>query len=127
MGRVVTVVFLLVASALAANIKLYLKDGTNHMVREYSVQSDRVRFYSLERSQWEEIPLDLVDIKRTESEEAEKKAVLAEETQALKEEDRAARELQEEAMRIPMDPGVYYIVGKEAKAIKQAEPKVQSD
>jgi hypothetical protein len=38
-----------------------LKDGSFQLVREYAVQGDRVRYYSLDRSQWEEIPSDLVD------------------------------------------------------------------
>lgn len=38
-----------------------LKDGSFQLVREYAVQGDRVRYYSLDRSQWEEIPTDLVD------------------------------------------------------------------
>jgi hypothetical protein len=38
-----------------------LKDGSFQLVREYAVQGDRVRYYSLDRSQWEEIPADLVD------------------------------------------------------------------
>ena len=45
-----------------AAIALYLADGAEMSVREYEVVEDRVRYYSLERSQWEEIPLDLVDI-----------------------------------------------------------------
>jgi hypothetical protein len=41
--------------------KLMLKDGSFQLVREYAVHGDRVRYYSLDRSQWEEIPADLVD------------------------------------------------------------------
>lgn len=41
--------------------KLMLKDGSFQLVREYSVEGDRVRYYDLDRSQWEEIPSDLVD------------------------------------------------------------------
>ncbi len=41
--------------------KLMLKDGSFQLVREYAVKGDRVRYYSLDRSQWEEIPSDLVD------------------------------------------------------------------
>src|SRR5579862_4688451 len=41
--------------------KLMLKDGSFQLVREDAVEGDRVRYYSLDRSQWEEIPADLVD------------------------------------------------------------------
>ncbi|MGB9404057.1 MAG: hypothetical protein WCA98_10980, partial [Candidatus Acidiferrales bacterium] len=41
--------------------KLFLKDGSFHVVREYHIDGDRVRYYSVERSQWEEIPAALVD------------------------------------------------------------------
>ena len=70
------IAFLLATVAFAANVKLYLKDGGYHVVREYQIQKDRVHFYSVERSQWEDIPLDLVDLKRTETEAASRKAQL---------------------------------------------------
>ncbi|SPF55944.1 conserved exported hypothetical protein [Candidatus Sulfopaludibacter sp. SbA4] len=76
MRRYLLALLTLAAIAWAANIKLYLKDGDYHIVREYKVQGDRVRFYSVERSDWEEMPLDLVDLKRTESEAAERNAEL---------------------------------------------------
>ena len=54
MRRILVFWLLAVFAAWAAlNIKLYLKDGGYHLVREYQVQSDRVRYYSVERSQWE--------------------------------------------------------------------------
>ena len=80
LGRLSIVLFLAFA-AWAANIKLYLKDGGYHLVREYQVQPDRVRFYSVERSEWEEIPLDLVDLKRTEAEAAARNAATGEGSQ----------------------------------------------
>jgi len=41
--------------------KLILTNGTFQMVREYHREGDRVRYYSVERSAWEEIPAALVD------------------------------------------------------------------
>ena len=51
--------------------KLVLTDGTFHLVREYSVQGDRVRYWSVERSDWEEIPTTIVDWDATHKAEAE--------------------------------------------------------
>ena len=92
-------------TAWAANVKLYLKDGGFQLVREYQVQTDRVSFYSVERSEWEEMPLDLVDLKRTEAESAAHQAELEKEAKLASEENQAERQLQEEVSRIPRAPG----------------------
>ena len=127
MRRVLAALFVLALGAFAANLKLYLKDGSYQIVREYKVESDRVRFYSVERSQWEEIPLTLVDLKRTEGEVAERQAALEKEAKVISEEDAAERAIRDEISRIPRDPGVYYLVGKDLKSIKVAESKVHNN
>ena len=57
--------------ALPKGKKLILMDGSFQLVREYSVQDDRVRYWSVERSGWEEIPAKLVDWDATHKAEAE--------------------------------------------------------
>jgi hypothetical protein len=125
--RLAAFLLLLVFSAWAANIKLYLKDGTFNLVREYRVGPDRVRYYSVERSEWEEIPLEMVDLKRTESEAAARQAQLEADARSQAEEAAAAREIGKEVSRIPRDAGVYRLEGQEAKALKAASSSVHTN
>jgi hypothetical protein len=112
---------------LAANFKLYLKDGAYHIVREYQVEEDRVRFYSVERSDWEQIPLALVDLKRTEAERQAREQTIRKEAAELAAEEKFEREQADERARVPQGPGVYLLDGKELKEIKQAEAKTVTD
>jgi hypothetical protein len=127
MRKLLIALAFLAFAAWGANVKLYLKDGSYHLVREYQIESDRVRFYSVERSQWEEMPLDLVDLAKTQGEETERKTELEKEAKVLSEEDRAERQLKQEIMRIPQNPGVYWLDGKEVKPIPQAESTVHTN
>ena len=128
MRRILAALCVFVVSAMAANLRLYLKDGTYQMVREYAIQQDRVHYYSIERSDWEDIPLDLVDIKRTESEVAERHATLEQESKVIAAEEKFEREQQREVSKIPRDPGVYQLIdSKELRVLKAAESKVHTN
>jgi len=115
---------LVAVTAFAATARLYLKDGTYQIVREYKVEGDRVRYYSSERGEWEEIPLEMVDLKRTESEVKEREAARSAEVLALEAEDRAEKSERAEIARVPMEAGVYLVEGQTLKPLKQAESKV---
>src|SRR5215471_10388074 len=41
--------------------KLVLKDGSFQLVREYQRNGQRVRYFSAERGDWEEIPSAMID------------------------------------------------------------------
>src|SRR5229473_8179458 len=55
--RLLCVLLICVFTASAATVKLYLKDGSYQLVREYKVEKDRVRFFSTDRAEWEEIQI----------------------------------------------------------------------
>jgi len=66
-------------SALPRGKKLFLKDGSYQLVREYKIEGDRVRYYNLDSSSWEAMPADLVDwdaTKKAEAEQAQRDASL---------------------------------------------------
>jgi hypothetical protein len=119
--------FLSLAVCLSAAIKLYLKDGSYQVVREYQVAADRVRYYSVERSEWEEIPLSLVDLKRTEAENQQRQEALRKEAEQLAAEENFERQQRREVASVPQQAGVYLLAGEELKAIKQAESKVATN
>ena len=129
--RACLLLVLFAAALLAANIKLYLKDGTHQMVREYKLVEDRVRYYSLERSDWEEVPRDLVDLPRTGRELKDRDETRSAERKAVAEEETAEREHLQRIARIPEEAGVYFEEGADAKAemkpLVLAESKLVSD
>jgi hypothetical protein len=72
-SRIMLVLVLLLSAACtgalaqAPNQRLVLKDGTYQVVTKYQKVGDRVRYFSAERGQWEELPANLVDWVATEA------------------------------------------------------------
>jgi chaperonin cofactor prefoldin len=110
----------------AANIRLYLTDGGDLLVNEYQVLEDRVRYYSVERSEWEEIPLALVDLEKTRRIEQQQQATREERAAEDRIERTAERKARTELHRVPIDDGVYYLDGEQVVTVKQAELKTET-
>ena len=92
---------LLGAAICSAADHLYLKDGTYQLVREYEVKPDRVRYYSIDQGNWEEIPLELVDLERTRKEISSQQADRAAQAKADAEERAAVNAMSQQVLNVP--------------------------
>ena len=94
--------------------RLILKDGSYQLVTKYEVKGDRVRYYSTEREEWEELPNSLVDWPATDK--FEKDRTITPEAVQLDKELEQERELEEAqlpqvapGLRIPEPTGVFLL------------------
>jgi hypothetical protein len=105
------------SSAQALARRLILKDGSYQSITKYEVHGDRVRYYSAERGEWEEVPKSYVDWDATDKYE---KGLLegAPSPEALKlDKELEAEQKAEEArsphvapgLRLPEDGGVFLL------------------
>ena len=109
----------------AATIRLYLQDGTFQKVREYQTTGERVRYFSSERSEWEEVPKEMVDLERTEAEIRRFKETDDADAKLEAEEKKAEDDTRREIRNVPADPGVYYVsLEGKIESLKQAESKL---
>ena len=118
------VLLLLASVGASAADRLYLKDGSYQLTNQYEVKTDRVRYYSTERGEWEEIPLEMVDLDRTKGEVSERESQLAADAKAEAEERAAEKLAKKQVASIPTQAGAYYIRGETMEPIKQAESKI---
>jgi hypothetical protein len=85
--------------------RLILTDGSYELVTKHEIIGGRVRYFSAERNDWEELPSSLVDLKATEEfAKNESSRIANHKKEAL---DRAATERAAEAARMPeIAPGI---------------------
>ena len=117
-----------------AEEKLCLKDGGCQPIKSYEIQGDRVRYYNLERSAWEEVPVDMVDFEAM-------KRIAAEEESAHKQEREAAQKLDREifdkaenqgfeiapGVRLPGDEGIFAYDGLRVIRLLQSSAEIVKD
>ncbi len=110
-------------TSLNQNHRLILKDGSYQVVREYQILGERVRYFSQERGDWEELPASLVDWDATRKWEAEHATVGADdaspgmkEAEEVDKEELAARDEQKALMpevatglELPNQDGVFVL------------------
>jgi len=103
--------------------KLMMKDGTFQLARSWERKGDRVRFYSIERSAWEEIPADFVDFEATKLAEAEAARAIEETTEKLKnvQQTQLAQEVDVDAS-IEIAPGMF-LPEEDGLFILQCQPE----
>jgi hypothetical protein len=117
--RNLLIAILLLGATLAladANKRLILKDGSFQSVSKYEIEGDRVRYYSAERFDWEEVPKDLIDWPATKKYEEELKNPVSHTAQQIDREaaeDKAEEEASTPAvapnLRLPENGGVFVL------------------
>lgn len=113
--------------------KLMLKDGNFQLIREYQIDGDRVRYYSLDSLQWEEMPAELIDwdkTKKVEAEEAKEDAAAISKVKSV-ESQRQAQLLDVDAsveiapkVFLPSGEGLFAFDGR--KVLKLAQAPIDS-
>jgi len=117
--------------------KLVLKDGSFQLAREYQRNGERVRYFSTERGDWEEIPASMVDWDATAKAEA---SAVASENELLKkvhhEEEQRQREMPLEVdASLPIAPGIFLppgeglfvVEGKSVTQLDQVSAEIRTD
>lgn len=97
--------------------RLILKDGSYQSVTKYEINGDRVRYFSAERGEWEEVPKSLIDWDATDKfEQGRQKGNLAPEAVELDTQIEAERKAEQArspqvapGLRLPDEGGVFLL------------------
>lgn len=110
--------------------KLVMKDGSILVVKSYEIKGDRVRYYSMERSDWEQVPAAMIDwdaTKRAEAAELEQQAQLV---GRVKKEEAEAKAMAVDVdaslevaphVFLPPGEGIFLLDGKSIFPLSQSE------
>jgi len=118
-------------------LKLMLTDGTYQIVREYERKGDRVRYYSIERGAWEELPASMVDWNAT----AKTQAEMEKDSTALVEKVHKQEEVRNmenvtdidaslrvgDGLFLPSGEGMFLVEGKSIRALDQVGAASKTD
>ncbi len=117
--------------------KLILKDGTYQIVREYQRNGDRVRYYSDERGDWEEVPASMVDWEATAKDAAASEKAANAVTEKIHEQEEAKRldNVQDidaslqvgDGAFLPQAEGLFVVEGKSVRMLKQVGAGAKTD
>jgi hypothetical protein len=118
-------------------LKLMLADGTYQLVREYQRNGDHVKYFSMERGAWEELPASMVDWNATAKAEAEmekQSAALVEKVHKQEEARRMDNVADIDAsLRVgdgaflPSGEGMFVVEGKTIRILDQAGSEMKTD
>jgi hypothetical protein len=97
--------------------RLLLKDGTYQTVSKYEIHGDRVRYFSAERGEWEEVPKSLIDWDATDKfEQGRQQDKLAPEAVELDKQIEAERKAEQSrspqvapGLRLPDEGGIFLL------------------
>ena len=125
------------ARSLPRGKKLVLKDGSFQLVRSYEKNGDRVRYFSVERGAWEEIPDALVDwdaTKKAEVADEKTSSALLEKVHIQEAAAKAETPVDVDAslrvapgVFLPDGEGMFALEGKSIKKIEQAGSQLRAD
>jgi hypothetical protein len=126
------------APVLPRGKKLMLKDGTYQVIREYQRNGDRVRYYSLERGDWEEIPASMVDWDATARVAGDEEKASAAQVEKIHKQEEARRmdnvadidaslQVGGKGAFLPEGEGMFVVEGKSVRVMDQVAAQMKTD